>query len=60
MDRIISILVMNDDRIHYLIDKYDGLNVNCMSCFVICIIVVVKLNLDLREEGIFVFAIFFF
>ena len=49
-----------NSRVLYLIDKYYRLDVNYVLYFVICIIVVVKLNLDLREEGIFVFAIFFF
>jgi hypothetical protein len=48
--RIISALVRIGGRVLYLIDKYDGLDVNCIAYVVIYTIVMVMFNLCLREE----------
>jgi hypothetical protein len=48
----------NDDSEFYLIDEYNGLDVNCISYFVIYMIVRVLLNLCLRESGLFVCLFF--
>jgi hypothetical protein len=42
----------------YLIDKYDRLNDNCISYFVIYMIVMVLFDLCLREEVCFFFFCF--
>jgi hypothetical protein len=49
----IYIIVFKDWREDYLIDKYDGLNANCISYFIIYIIDMVMLNLCLREKIFF-------
>jgi hypothetical protein len=43
----------------YLIDKYDRLNDNCISYFVIYMIVMVLFDLCLREEVCFFFFVLF-
>ena len=47
--------VRNDGRVLYLIDKYGGLDVNCISHFLIYLIVMVLPNLYLREVFCFLF-----
>lgn len=48
--KIRSSLVRIGGEVLYLIDKYDGLYVNCISYFVIYIIIIVMINLCQRDE----------
>lgn len=52
--KIRSSLVRIGGEVLYLIDKYDGLYVNCISYFVIYIIFMSILNLCLRNEPFFI------